>query len=74
MTSIYVSILSDKVQATIKALVDSGNSVTAGIAISGALHKRLLVGFSRLKTKETVKTAGSQVLQVLGISNTIKYL
>ena len=68
MTSICVSIPSDKVQATIKALVDSGNSVTAGIAISGNLHKRLLVGFSSLKTKKnsqngripSVKSFGSE--------------
>ena len=72
MTSIFVNIVSDKVQATIKAIVDSGNSVTAGTAISGALHKRLLIGFSQIKTKKTVKTAGSQVLNVLGVSNELK--
>ena len=62
----------DKCKITLKALLDTGNSLVQGCAISEKLHKKLNVGFSE-QTHKSIGTAKSGVsLQKIGTSNALK--
>ena len=67
---VIISLEKDNKQVKTKALLDTGNSVFSGLAISEAIHNQLGLGFVKLGGK--VKGPDNGRLTVKGVSTPIK--
>ena len=71
-TYVDVQVEGDRATKRLKVIVDTGNTLRAGVAISKKLHQQLGVGFKRLK-KESIGTAAQgKGMMSMGYSNEVK--